>query len=204
VFGPFRLDIGQRLLFRDSEEIPLPPKILDTLIVLVAHQGRVLDKNYLMKTLWPDSFVEECSLARNISLLRKILGESPEDQRFIQTMPKRGYRFVASVLADESASSHQELTDLRITPDGETLMERADQGTNGYELSGAPKAAVIESQSASPARLAPDATSFRFRVYATMALQFEVLSAPSLSIGRADRVVAIGFQAAVGQRRRLN
>jgi serine/threonine-protein kinase len=109
VFGPFRLDAGERLLFCNNEEIPLPPKVFDTLLVLVEHQGRVLEKNYLMKTLWPDSFVEESSLARNISLLRKTFGEHPEDQRFIQTIPRRGYRFVATVqTVDELGSLHQE------------------------------------------------------------------------------------------------
>jgi len=97
LFGPFRLDASQRLLFRENEEVFLTPKVFDTLFVLVEHHGRVLDKDYLMRTVWPNSFVEESSLARNISLLRKTLGECPEDQKFIQTIPRRGYRFVAAV-----------------------------------------------------------------------------------------------------------
>jgi serine/threonine-protein kinase len=107
-FGPFRLDVAQRLLFREEEEIVLTPKVFDTLLVLVEHHGRVLEKDYLMRTIWPNSFVEETSLARNISLLRKILGECPEDQKFIQTIPRRGYRFVAPVdaqVGDETASA---------------------------------------------------------------------------------------------------
>lgn len=97
MFGPFRLDANQRLLFRENTEVFLTPKVFDTLLVLVEHHGRVLDKDYLMRALWPNSFVEETSLARNISLLRKTLGECPEDQKYIQTIPRRGYRFVAHV-----------------------------------------------------------------------------------------------------------
>jgi TolB-like protein/DNA-binding winged helix-turn-helix (wHTH) protein/Tfp pilus assembly protein PilF len=96
-FGSFRLDAEQRLLFSGSGEIPLPPKLFDTLAALVENHGRVLAKDELLKLIWPDTFVEEGSLTRNISTLRRVLGENAEDQEFIQTIPKRGYRFVAPV-----------------------------------------------------------------------------------------------------------
>jgi Tol biopolymer transport system component/DNA-binding winged helix-turn-helix (wHTH) protein len=96
-FGNFRIDASQRLFFSGSEEIPLPPKVFDTLLALVENHGRVLEKDALLKSIWPEAFVEEGSLSRNISILRKALGESPDDQRYIQTIPKRGYRFVAAV-----------------------------------------------------------------------------------------------------------
>src|SRR6266498_2326675 len=95
-FGPFRLDARERLLLHDEEIVPLSPKTFDMLVALVENSGHLLEKNELMQTLWPDTFVEEGSLAQNISLLRKALDES-ESQKFIETVPRRGYRFVASV-----------------------------------------------------------------------------------------------------------
>ena len=94
-FGPYRLDRDQRLLFRGSEIIPLAPKVYDTLLALVESGGRVSDKEDLLSRVWHGAFVEEGSLARNVSTLRKILGEGPQDQKYIVTVPKRGYRFAA-------------------------------------------------------------------------------------------------------------
>src|SRR5262245_3860080 len=97
-FGEFRLDAGQRTLHAaDQSEIPLTPKVFETLLLLVENHSKILEKDYLLKQIWPDSFVEEGSLTRNISMLRRALGESPDDQRYIQTIPKRGYRFIAPV-----------------------------------------------------------------------------------------------------------
>jgi DNA-binding winged helix-turn-helix (wHTH) protein/TolB-like protein len=98
-FGPYRIDREQRLLTKGSSITPLAPKVFDLLLVLAESGGRTLTKESLLKTLWPDSFVEEGSLTRNISTLRKVLGESQEDQKYITTVPKRGYRFVAQVRA---------------------------------------------------------------------------------------------------------
>jgi DNA-binding winged helix-turn-helix (wHTH) protein/TolB-like protein/Tfp pilus assembly protein PilF len=95
-FDGFRLDPQERLLLRDGEAVPLTPKAFDMLLALVENGGRLLEKEELMRMLWPDSFVEEGSLAQNVSLLRKGLGES-DDQKFIETVPRRGYRFIASV-----------------------------------------------------------------------------------------------------------
>jgi Tol biopolymer transport system component/DNA-binding winged helix-turn-helix (wHTH) protein len=96
-FGSFRLDPTRRLLSRQGQVIPLTPKVLDTLLVLVENRGRAVDKEELMKAVWPDTFVEEGNLTQNISTLRKVLGESPTDHAYIETIPKRGYRFVAVV-----------------------------------------------------------------------------------------------------------
>ena len=95
-FGPFRLDAKERLLLRDDEIVPLTPKAFDLLLVLVEKSGHLLKKDELMQRLWPDSFVEEGSLAQNVSLLRKALGES-DSQKFIETVPRRGYRPVPGV-----------------------------------------------------------------------------------------------------------
>src|SRR2546423_1745497 len=97
-FGPFHLDAGERLLLKDGQPIPLTPKAFDTLLLLVENSGRLLEKDELMKSVWPDSFVEENNLNRSIYLLRKALGDSSGQARYIETVPKSGYRFVARVL----------------------------------------------------------------------------------------------------------
>jgi TolB-like protein/DNA-binding winged helix-turn-helix (wHTH) protein len=94
-FGAFRFDPAERVLYRGPERVPLSPKVADTLLVLLTHHGRVVEKNELMQLVWPDTFVEEGGLARNISALRKALGDDAEGSRHIETIPKRGYRFVA-------------------------------------------------------------------------------------------------------------
>jgi len=105
-FGPYRLDAADRLLLRDGHHIPLTPKAFETLLALVENGGHVIDKSELIKKVWPDTFVEEVNLAKNVSCLRKILGEDQSEQ-YIETIPKRGYRFVASVKEfwDEPAAS---------------------------------------------------------------------------------------------------
>jgi TolB-like protein len=100
-FNNFRLDPQQRLLLTGAEgrPIPLPPKVFDTLLYFVERRGELLDKTTLMKAIWPNIVVEENSLNQNISALRRVLGESPSEHRFIVTEPGRGYRFVADVRA---------------------------------------------------------------------------------------------------------
>jgi DNA-binding winged helix-turn-helix (wHTH) protein/TolB-like protein len=102
-FGPFRIDATERTLLCRERPVPLTPKVFDTLLVLVENSGHVLGKDELMERIWPDSFVEENNLAQNISVLRKVLGEAAEGLKYIETVPKRGYRFVADVrkLADD-------------------------------------------------------------------------------------------------------
>src|SRR5918993_5214100 len=106
-FGPFRLDPAERLLLRDGETVPLEPKVFDTLLLLVRNSGHLLAKDELMNKVWPDAVVEEGSLTRNISTLRRALGDGENGQRYIETVPRRGYRFVARVRdsGDESADS---------------------------------------------------------------------------------------------------
>jgi pimeloyl-ACP methyl ester carboxylesterase/DNA-binding winged helix-turn-helix (wHTH) protein len=95
VFGVFRIDVTDRLLFRDNGAVPLTPKAFDTLLFLVENNGRVLGREEIMTQVWPDSFVEENNLAQNISAVRKVLG--PTGSKLIETVPKRGYRFVGDV-----------------------------------------------------------------------------------------------------------
>ncbi len=101
-FGPFRYDPAQRLLFRAGVVAPLPPKAIDTLHVLIERRGQIVEKADLMRLVWPDCTVEEVGLARNISLLRKALGD--DQGQFIATIPKRGYRFVAPVVEVAAAA----------------------------------------------------------------------------------------------------
>lgn len=111
-FGSFRLDAGEQLLLRENEVVQLTPKAFDLLLVLLERHGHLLSKDELLKLVWPDNFVEEANLASNISQLRKALGEGENGHRYIETVPKRGYRFVASVREAENkiaASSGQAL-----------------------------------------------------------------------------------------------
>lgn len=96
-FGHFRLKSEDRLLLRGDDLVPLTPKAFDILLALLEHDGRVVNKDDLMKRVWPNTFVEEGNLTQNVSLLRKALGESADGPQFIETVPRRGYRFVAPV-----------------------------------------------------------------------------------------------------------
>ena len=101
-FGAFQIDRLNHVLLRNGETIPLKPKVFDTLLLLVENRERVMDKDEMLRQLWPDTVVEESNLSQNVYLLRKVLGES-----YIETMPKRGYRFVASVNEVAAMSADQ-------------------------------------------------------------------------------------------------
>jgi DNA-binding winged helix-turn-helix (wHTH) protein/tetratricopeptide (TPR) repeat protein len=96
-FGPFCLDASQRVLLRDGRLVPLPPKAFSTLLALVLSRGHLVEKDILMEQVWPDEFVEESNLAQHIFMLRKALGETGGNTKYIETVPRRGYRFVAPV-----------------------------------------------------------------------------------------------------------
>src|SRR5215470_228711 len=96
-FGPYSLIVEERQLLVDGRQAPLTPKALDILIMLVQNNGRVLEKKEIMDQIWPDTFVEEATLAQNIFTIRKTLGESIKGIQYIETIPRRGYRFIAGV-----------------------------------------------------------------------------------------------------------
>jgi eukaryotic-like serine/threonine-protein kinase len=96
-FGPYRLDSEQRVLVRYGTPVPLTPKATEILLVLVEHAGHMVDKDALIKRVWSDAFVEEGNLNKNIFFLRKALGKWEGEREYIETVPKRGYRFVAPV-----------------------------------------------------------------------------------------------------------
>src|SRR6516162_6824633 len=118
-FGPFRVDPEKELLLRGNETIPLTPKTFQILLVLIRHSKEIVTKDELMKEVWPDTFVEEANLSRNIFLLRKALGESPQDHQYIVTVPGRGYRFAE---------------DVRLVPDGELSIVAASHAKFQVEV----------------------------------------------------------------------
>ena len=115
-FGPFRMDLLEHRLLRDDEEVALTPKAFDTLLVLVRNSGRIVAKKELLKNVWPETFVNEATVAQNIFTLRKALGGSEGDQ-YIQTIPKRGYRFVAGVTEVRDGSADVSVDQLETVAD---------------------------------------------------------------------------------------
>ena len=95
-FGQFRLDASGRVLLRDDRIVPLPPKVLDTLVILIENHGQLVEKEKLRRAIWPDTYVDDNSLMHNISVLRKTLGGAPDGKPYIETAPRRGYRSRAS------------------------------------------------------------------------------------------------------------
>jgi len=98
-FGPFRVDLANHQLLRENQPISLTPKAFETLLILLRHSPEMVSKEELMKELWPNTFVEEANLSQNIFLLRKALGDNPENSRYIVTLPRLGYRFAGGVRA---------------------------------------------------------------------------------------------------------
>jgi len=113
-FGPFRLDPAERKLLRGNQIVPLTPKAFETLLLLVRNSGHLLEKDEFISALWPDTVVEEGSLSNNIFVLRKALGEDPA---FIETVPRRGYRFVGTVR--------------QVPPAASTELEKPEVNTSG-------------------------------------------------------------------------
>ncbi len=124
-FGPFKIDVANHQMLRDGSPVPVAPKVWDALVIMVESSGRILEKEELMNRLWPDCFVEESNLTQIIFQLRKALGESAAKQQYIETIPKRGYRFVAEIRrVDGQVEAHPNRSDsVRTEP-------RADDGTS--------------------------------------------------------------------------
>jgi adenylate cyclase len=121
-FGPFRLEVGEHRLVREGRSIPLTGKVFDTLRVLVERHGSLVAKRDLMNAVWPETTVEENNLDRNISLVRKALGEKANGPQYIETVPRVGYRFVARLSkpttadAADSPSPTQEISAIAVLP----------------------------------------------------------------------------------------
>lgn len=106
-FDDFEIDLGERTLWRDGSLVVLPPKVMETLCLLVENHGRLLTKDQLIDRLWPETFVEERNLTQNIFRIRKALGDGSEGRKYIETLPRRGYRFVADVRPVEPETEAQ-------------------------------------------------------------------------------------------------
>src|SRR5882724_9900694 len=109
-FGEFTVDGDQKVLLRNDSPLPLAPKVFDTLLILLDNRGRIVEKEDLMRRLWPDTFVEESNLTFNIQQLRKSLSDDARNPRYVGTVQRRGYRFIADVeevLSDRSQAAVQ-------------------------------------------------------------------------------------------------
>jgi len=137
-FGNFNVDAAKRLLLKgDGETVPLMPKAFDTLLYLVEHNGRVIEKDELMSAIWADTTVEENNLTQNISILRRVLGEKHGENRFIVTVPGHGYKFVAEVRKiDAAEQSEPPAAAVRLQP------ESADQFATDKEQTTKDKIAI--------------------------------------------------------------
>lgn len=120
-FGPYRLNLALLRLTREGEKIPVPPKAAEILALLVTNAGQLVERDFLLKEVWPDTFVEEANLSQNIFLLRRALGDERDGRKYIETVPRRGYRFIASV---------------RVSNADDAGGEAAESGTSRQELNG--------------------------------------------------------------------
>jgi TolB-like protein/Flp pilus assembly protein TadD len=118
-FGEFTLDVDQKVLLRQGKPLLLAPKVLETLLTLVQNRGRIIEKQELMSRLWPDTYVEESNLTYTVVQLRKTLGDDARHPRYIETIPKRGYRFIVNVdeILSDSGASIAVLPFLDMSPD---------------------------------------------------------------------------------------
>jgi DNA-binding winged helix-turn-helix (wHTH) protein len=194
-FGSYRLDAQSQMLFREGGHVALPPKAAELLVALVQAAGRVLTREELLHRLWPDTVVEEGSLTSHISLLRKALGERPKAQDFIETIPKRGYRFAASVkrLGSGAHDSGADRNMLLVLPfENLTAGERYDYFSEG----------LTEEMITELARLSPERLGVIAR---TSAMQFKFTTKSIAQIGSELGVshVLEGSVRRVGERVRL-
>jgi len=122
-FGPFILDPQERRLVREGELVPLTPKAFDLLVYLLEHQGHLAGKDEIMQALWKDSIVEEGNLSRTIHVLRRVLGNGDNDAQYIETVPTKGYRFVAQAMRTEAKAAAHELPAASVEVRAETKPE---------------------------------------------------------------------------------
>jgi len=171
-FGPFRLDTTERLLLRGGEAVALTPKLFDILLVLVSNCGHILEKEEVIKAVWPDTAVEEGSLTRNISTLRKALGENPANPQYIETIPWRGYRFVAPVRASADVS-----TELVIEEHLRTRIIAEETETNG-----ATETVIVVAEASHAAPSALTVVRNWLRLHSVLAIGLVVVSLAAIAI----------------------
>src|SRR5689334_15524071 len=115
-FGPFAFDVQNRLLFRDEVEIPLPPRVLAVLELLLSRPGEIVSRQELHESVWKDAYVTDTSLAEAISFLRQALGDDPQNPRFVQTVHRRGYRFLPPLVVHQDQPSASRPPDVAVRP----------------------------------------------------------------------------------------
>ena len=193
-FGPFRLNVQERLLEKNGELVALTPKVFETLLVLVEQSGHVLAKDDLMSRLWPDTFVEESSLTQNISLLRRALDEAPGSRQYIETIPKRGYRFVADV---RRIDTHETTTlmiaaqieeEVSESPAPVAIAQRASVSLTKYRILGATVIAMILIIGVAAAYL-----RYRSRAAANRATPASIAILPFKTIGNTGQTEVLGL-----------
>jgi DNA-binding winged helix-turn-helix (wHTH) protein/TolB-like protein/Tfp pilus assembly protein PilF len=192
-FGPFLLDTRERRLLRDGQPVPLTIKAFDLLEVLAKNGGRLLGKEELLRLVWPDAVVEENNLSVTVSVLRKALGEGPTDKQYIETVPRRGYRFVADLreLADERNTKPTSGAAIAgLTPAAEAVVSRAWEKRRHRLFGAAALASIFIAVGAvwlHRARPAPFAS-----VRSLAVLPFHSLTGPDgeyLGLGMADALI---------------
>ena len=145
-FGQFRLDTAERTLLRDGHAVSLTPKAYEVLLALVGRSGHIVEKDELMRDIWADAFVEEGNLTHHIFTLRKALGEGSNGREYIETIPRRGYRFVSPVreVRDESIELAENHTGL-VTPSADKAMASTPPAIENLvgETTGYKKGAVL-------------------------------------------------------------
>jgi DNA-binding winged helix-turn-helix (wHTH) protein len=140
-FGEFRMDVRERQLLRKERPIPLTAKGFDTLRVLLERAGRLVTKDELLQQLWPDTVVEENNLNQNISVVRKALGEQASGQRYIETVPRVGYRFVAALTRSGGVSAP-----LPPPSAASARLHQRRRGPSGRKFASAPRRTVSASR----------------------------------------------------------
>src|SRR5262249_35600265 len=153
-FGEFQLEPDERRLMHDGKPVPLTPKAFDTLVMLVERAGHLVEKEELISALWPDSFVEEANVAQHVWTIRKTLGEADHGGPFIETVPKKGFRFTAPVVRKSRLDKESPVSAkaIRAVPSPLVLLSFLACGETAHTAPsarrGAPKGAVAASDTA--------------------------------------------------------
>ena len=160
-FGEFTLDADQKVLLREGKPLLLAPKVVETLLILVQNSGRIIEKEALMTQVWPDAFVEESNLTYTIVQLRKMLGDDPRHPRYIETVPKRGYRFIREVEEIKPATSRtvRPLASIAVLP----FVDMSPERDQDYFCEGLADELINSLASLPNLHVASRTSSFRFK-----------------------------------------
>jgi DNA-binding winged helix-turn-helix (wHTH) protein/TolB-like protein len=181
-FGEFRLEPAEHLLARNQRAIPLAPRAFDLLVFLVQNNGRLVTKDQIMQAVWPGSFVEEANLTVTISTLRKALGDKESGSQHIETIPKRGYRFVAPVTEVDPGTAGRARQERNLCDDTSVPAPAPSRDVGGH-APGAPQLRDTGPQLA-PAPAVSDSAS-RWNASARQYLLLLVLIAVAIALGTA-------------------